>query len=230
MFENKDSSPFGSFVTDIFNRRQDAKREGNEAMSYIYKILMNSLYGRFGISPLFSITEICDLERYNFLVNKAGFMRGDKINESKYMVTYWSDETEDPTGWSPPRISAVQLSAAITACARIYMYPYISRDDCYYTDTDSVVLGNPLPEEMISSTELGKFKLETMVSKGIFLAPKSYKLETPDGNITKQKGATKDSVTPEWFDSQFADPSRKILTPVESNFRINRENLLRALK
>ena len=105
------------------------------------------------------------------------------------------------------------------------MYKYISRDDCYYTDTDSVVLGSPLPEEDISSTELGKFKLETMVSKGIFLAPKSYNLETPDDYITKQKGATKDLVTPEWFDSQYADPSRKILRTVESNFRIDWEKL-----
>jgi len=37
--------------------------------------------------------------------------------------------------------SAVRISAAITASARIYMYPFISREDCYYTDTDSVILG-----------------------------------------------------------------------------------------
>lgn len=225
LFENNNSSPFGSFVTDIFNRRQEAKRDGNDAMSYIYKILMNSLYGRFGISPKYTTTEICDFEQYNHLVNKPGFMRGEKINEYKYIATYWCDDTEDPTGWRPPRISAVQLAAAITACARIYMYKYISREDCYYTDTDSVVLGSALPEEEISSTELGKFKLESLVSKGVFLAPKSYKLEIPDGYITKQKGATKDLVTPEWFDSQYADPSRKIQRPVESNFRIDKEKL-----
>ena len=40
------------------------------------------------------------------------------------------------------------------------MYPQIEREDCYYTDTDSVVLGKPLPEDVISSSVLGKFKLE----------------------------------------------------------------------
>ncbi|KAL5738545.1 hypothetical protein ACOSP7_031306 [Xanthoceras sorbifolium] len=35
------------------------------------------------------------------------------------------------------------------------MYPYISREDCYYTDIDSVVLGNPLPKEVITSSVLG---------------------------------------------------------------------------
>ncbi|KAL2941233.1 DNA polymerase [Bienertia sinuspersici] len=48
--------------------------------------------------------------------------------------------------WDPPKNSAIQIAAAITACARIYMYSYTSREDCYYTDTDFVVLGNPLPE------------------------------------------------------------------------------------
>ncbi|KAK8965941.1 hypothetical protein KSP40_PGU002982 [Platanthera guangdongensis] len=47
------------------------------------------------------------------------------------------------------------------------MYPYISREDCYYTDTDSVVLRNPLPDECISSVELGKFKQEHKLFKGL---------------------------------------------------------------
>jgi hypothetical protein len=54
------------------------------------------------------------------------------------------------------------------------MYPFLSRADSFYTDTDSVVRCSPLPEELISSTELGKFKLEYRVREGIFLAPKSY--------------------------------------------------------
>lgn len=50
-----------------------------------------------------------------------------------------------------PNNSAVQISAAITANARIHMYPYISREDCYYTDTDSVFLKNPLTDVMKKS-------------------------------------------------------------------------------
>lgn len=55
------------------------------------------------------------------------------------------------------------------------------------TDTYSAVLGLPIPED---STELGKLKLEHIVKKGIFLAPKSYTLFIEDaGHIMKQKGA-----------------------------------------
>lgn len=69
--------------------------------------------------------------------------------------------------------AAVQISAAITAGARIHMYPYISRSDCYYTDTDSVVLSQQLPNEVVGSS-LGQFKLEHKVKEGFFRAPKSY--------------------------------------------------------
>ena len=223
MFENLNSSPFGSFVSTIFERRQEAKRRGNDAMSYVYKILMNSLYGRFGINPKCAITEICDLDRYNFLIKNTDITFADKLNEHNYIVNYWDnpDHASDPE-WSPPRISAVQLAAAVTACARIHMYPYISREDCYYTDTDSVVLGSPLPEGEISSSVLGKFKLEHNVIKGIFLAPKSYSLITQDGkSIIKHKGLAKSLVDEEWFESQYYDLSRTTLTTVESNFIID---------
>jgi len=227
LFEKMNSSPFGSFVSTIFEKRQDAKRTGNDAMSYIYKILMNSLYGRFGINPKCTITEVCDLDRYNHLTKKSDFILADKLSEHYYIVTYWSNTGQvSDSDWSPPRISAVQLAAAVTACARIHMYPYISRPDCYYTDTDSVVLGSPLPEDEISSTVLGMFKLENIVTKGIFLAPKSYSLLTQEGErIIKHKGLAKSLVNEEWFESQYADIFRTMLTPVKSNFRIDWEKM-----
>jgi hypothetical protein len=115
----------------------------------------------------------------------------------------------DDSDWKPPRISAVQMAAAITACSRIHMYKYISRPDCYYTDTDSAILGSPLPGDEISSFELGKVKMEYFVKIGIFLAPKSYLLKTLDyGDIIKHKGAAKDLVDAEWFESQFENMSR----------------------
>ncbi|GKV53287.1 hypothetical protein SLEP1_g59819 [Rubroshorea leprosula] len=147
LFENKNSTPFGGFVSTLFEKRQEAKKTGNEALSYVYKILMNSLYGRFGINPNCTFTEVCDVNRYNILTKTTDFIFADKLSEHYYIVSYHSYiYAEEESEWKPPRISAVQLAAAVTACARIHMYPYISRPDCYYTDTDSVVLGNPLPE------------------------------------------------------------------------------------
>jgi DNA polymerase elongation subunit (family B) len=59
----------------------------------------------------------------------------------------------------------------------------------YYSDTDSIYIDRPLSEELISSTILGKMKLEYVLTEAIFLAPKMYYLETEDGKVIyKVKG------------------------------------------
>lgn len=225
LFE-KMESPFSHFVTSLFESRSEAKKSGNEALSYVYKILMNSLYGRFGINPKSTITEVCDKDRYNELIRHTDFIFGDMLSENNYIVSYHSNTNNDSDHWNPPRNSAVQLAAAITASARIYMHPYISREDSYYTDTDSVVLGQPLPEEEVSSSVLGQFKLEDRIKKGIFLAPKAYCYSRIDGSdVLKFKGPAKHLVKPEWFVSQYTDLSRKELVEVSSNFRIDWHSL-----
>ena len=225
LFERMES-PFKNFVSTLFESRLEARKSGNEAMAYVYKILMNSLYGRFGINPKSTITEVCDEDRYKHLIRHSELIFGDMLSENYYIVAYHSNTETASDYWNPPKNSAVQLAAAITASARIYMHPYISREDCYYTDTDSVVLGLPLPKEVVSSSVLGKFKLEDRIMKGYFLAPKCYFYTAIDStNVLKYKGPAKSQVYPEWFESQFADPSRTELVPVVANFRIDWQSL-----
>ena len=218
-------SPFESVISSLYELRKQAKIDGAEAMSFIYKLCMNSLYGRFGMDPESQVTEICSFSQE--LLVKSGFRSADKLDDDVYLVNYTSNiRSLSDEEWRPPRNLAIQISAAITAYARLEMYPFISRDDCFYTDTDSGVLGSPLPEDCISSSELGKFKLEHKVRKGIFLAPKSYSLEVEDDrHIIKQKGPSKNLVTSEWFKRQFADLSRTEDIPTSANFRIDWSNL-----
>ena len=59
----------------------------------------------------------------------------------------------------------------------------------YYTDTDSAYTDSELDDDLISSTVLGKLKLENISDKAIFLAPKVYCLNTENnGLIYKVKG------------------------------------------
>ena len=220
LFEEK-SSPFDGFVSSLFAKRLEAKKAGDEAMSFTYKILMNTLYGRLGINPESTNTEVCDRARYDYLVQHSNLILGDKLSEHYYIVSY-KINTEDDHKWNPPRISAVHIAAAVTACSRMHMYKYISRPDCYYTDTDSAVLGSPLPEDEISSTELGKLKIEHFVKQGIFLAPKTYSLKTEEsGEVVKHKGPAKNLVDVKWFESQLQDLSRTEDLIVKSHFRID---------
>nr|QVJ98103.1 hypothetical protein [Apium graveolens] len=224
----KTESPFKTFVNDLYNSRLKAKKDGNEGMSYVYKILMNSLYGRFGINPKMTITEICDQDCYNQLVRKDTFINGDKLNEDTYVANLNKDLSTD--SWDPPKNAAVQLAAAITACARIHMYPYIAREDCYYTDTDSIVLGNPLSDDMVSSSVLGKLKLEDQIAWGLFLAPKTYCYTTIDGkDLLKHKGAAKHFVDIDWYENQYANRKNEKSVPYSTPFGVD-WNQLRIFK
>jgi len=70
----------------------------------------------------------------------------------------------------------------------MFLYKNISGVKVYYSDTDSVVTNVPLPDWMVG-TELGQVKLEYVVKKAVFLAPKVYALVTEDGQeIIKVKG------------------------------------------
>ncbi|KAJ8746889.1 hypothetical protein K2173_010161 (mitochondrion) [Erythroxylum novogranatense] len=224
LFEKKES-PFREFVSSLYENRLVAKQSGNEALAYVYKILMNSLYGRFGINPKSTITEICDEDRYKSMFKKLIF--AEQLSENIYLIIYHTNTGKDTDYWEPPTNSAVQLAVAITASARMYMYPYTSREDCYYTDTDSVVLGQPLPKDVISSSVLGKFKLEDKIKMGYFIAPKSYYYQSEEGiDISKFKGPAKKLVTPEWFVSQYADPKLTKQVRMEFNFQIDWKKLM----
>jgi len=102
------------------------------------------------------------------------------------------------------------------------MHPYINRSDSYYTDTDSVVLGSPLPEDVISADELGMFKsVYNQVKVGIFLAPKSYclKVVLQDDKIEDVFVHKGTHVNKDWFEEQYRNPSitKKVL--IRNNFR-----------
>jgi hypothetical protein len=64
----------------------------------------------------------------------------------------------------------------------------------YYSDTDSVAVDKPLPGFMIGEA-LGQFKLEYIIERAVFLAPKVYGLITTDGDeIIKIKGINNEIV------------------------------------
>lgn len=158
-----------------------------------------------------------------------GFIESSRIDEDVYLLFYRTKSTADliDDSGKRPANSAVQISAAITAYARIHMYQYISRDDCYYTDTDSIVVEKILPDDDISSTELGKFKIEHYIKRGVFLAPKSYMLETDqDKTIIKHKGITKPFATKQWFINQLNDPALTQIVESKNLFHKNWNKLL----
>ena len=78
-------------------------------------------------------------------------------------------------------LTSIPIAAAITAGARAYMSYFKNMEGytLYYSDTDSVVLDKPLPDEYVGD-ELGQFKLEHIFDEAVYLAPKMYGAKTND--------------------------------------------------
>lgn len=94
----------------------------------------------------------------------------------------------------------IAIASAITAYARIFMSQFKNNPNynLYYSDTDSIVIDTQLPNEFVGNA-LGQLKLEYIIKKAVFLAPKVYGLITVNENgdnieIIKAKGLTKDSI------------------------------------
>ena len=95
---------------------------------------------------------------------------------------------------------SISTAAATLAYARIHMakimlYILSKGGKLYYTDTDSIVTDLKLPEFMVDSKEIGKLKLEHIITEGYFIADKTYAFKTTNGLIVKKaKGVDSSSL------------------------------------
>nr|AWX52929.1 hypothetical protein [Lactarius sp. (in: basidiomycete fungi)] len=165
-------------------------------LNLIAKLLLNSLYGRFGMIDQFP--EILIFDNKKSFNDFAKVFSEDVLNTidlgDKLLVKYISEDAKRSTmlyGNLETHNVSIAIAAAITAYARVHMSQFKNNPNfkLYYSDTDSIYIDKALPNEFISQTELGKLKLENILTKGIFLAPKTYSLLTKDDDlIYKVKG------------------------------------------
>jgi DNA polymerase elongation subunit (family B) len=160
-------------------------------MNFIAKILLNSLYGRFGMDDNFLQVNIIHKDYYPDYENKFFDYILNSVDLGDYkIVSHKLSENQIETDESTHNVS-IGIAAAITAYARIHMSQFKNNlgINLYYTDTDSIYTDSDIDESFISETALGKLKTENICNKAIFLAPKLYCLETQDGKMVyKVKG------------------------------------------
>jgi hypothetical protein len=77
----------------------------------VYKILMNSLYGRFGINPISTTGEICNEQRKDELLHLPGFSAA--LGDNKWLCHYLNSTNQKGSPFSLPRNAALQISAAV---------------------------------------------------------------------------------------------------------------------
>jgi hypothetical protein len=159
---------------------------------YIAKILLNSLYGRFGMNDNFININIIHKDYYPDFENKFIDQISEKVDLEEYIMVFYKSNEEDQN--SIHNVS-IGIAAAITAYSRIHMSQFKNNPNInlYYTDTDCIYTDSDIDSSLIDNKELGKLKLENICTKAIFLTSKVYGLITESGEfIHKTKGLVHD--------------------------------------
>ena len=176
---------FRDFVDYFYNKRLEAKTAGQTAYALFYKLILNTLYGKFGqLIYGWKVIDNCDL----------GIYRQEKVYNAKTgKVTYYRyhdgvvEESMEP---EEAFNSFPAISAHVTAYARMYLWQLImtaGRKNVLYVDTDSLFVteeGLANLRTFIDPKRLGALKVEGETDYLEISAPKVYRF----GLETKTKG------------------------------------------
>jgi hypothetical protein len=220
---------FKDFVNDLYAIKCSHPKD--HPMYLISKLLLNSLYGKFGmhIETFLTKNSIVDNSELNDWMENNNVLDILELGDNISLITYIPQNDNDLDSLFNNMTNfniSISISAAITAYARIHMSefknPNLTFFNLFYSDTDSIVIDHPLPNDMVSN-ELGKMKLEKIFKEAVFIGPKVYGGITEDSKETiKAKGyKNKDQFTHE----QIKFKTLKSLLTLSENNEINKIEL-----
>lgn len=145
---------FDSYIKRFMKMKEEATIAGNKARRSTAKLLMNSLYGKFGTTP-----------------GNSFYVVGiDEDGDLHYIETRGTNK----------KPVFVPMAASITSWARRYTVTAAILNEKYfrYSDTDSIHLVMDDDVEPVGikmdDTELGAWKMESKFEHAIFLRQKTY--------------------------------------------------------
>lgn len=178
---------FKEYVANFYAKRETAKKQGDKVSDLLYKLLLNSLYGKFGqLKREWHEVGTCDkniVETEEIFDVSSGTpvkMRFRKFGGKIFMEEHVEDVAYN---------SSIAIAAHVTAYARMLLWKYIriaGIENHYYNDTDSLYvnaagLENLKQAGVLHPTKLGYLALEKTPESAAFWGPKHYEL---DGNRT----------------------------------------------
>jgi len=179
-----DQAPlFKEYMEKLYNLRMQYPK--SHPLNKLVKLLMNSLFGRFGMNPIHEKHEFIDFKEFTKLTEKFIIKDFIDLDNDGFFTTYL-----DPDNLEEGANTSISIATAITSYARVYMSQFKNNKDynLYYTDTDSIFIDKPLPDSLLGN-DIGQFKLVNTFKEAVFLGPKIYSGITNEGNtITKIKG------------------------------------------
>jgi hypothetical protein len=162
---------FEDYVDYFYGKRLEAKDIGDAVHDFLYKIFLNSLYGKFGQrSDHWEEIDTADPARidqytvYEYQTKTSTTFRvfGGKVFEKAKAKT--EEEAVDLESYN----SFPAIAAHVTAYARMMLWEYIQvagRENVYYCDTDSLFVNDEGYQhlwfaDLLDNGVLGKLKLE----------------------------------------------------------------------
>lgn len=168
---------FKAFINSLYELRLDAKKRGDKVTDTMTKLIMNSTYGRMGISK--------DKNNLVFDVGQEEPIR--LITELTVNGTHL--RLAEKKAEMDEAFSNVAIACYVTSYARVHLHKEASKvgvTHIYYCDTDSLFSDKP----METGKELGAMKLEYKCKSACFLMPKTYANEEiyeEDGKVKALK-------------------------------------------
>lgn len=171
----QDTQTYAEFVDTFYEMRQMAKREG-DPVEYVYKIVLNSAYGKFGQDP----------SNYSDIVFE---LPGQAPEDDIEVYTPWQRKGKTDDGmsviWEREKLIQdsdrafinVATAASITGAARANLIDAIGAvlhagGTVHYCDTDSIAFeGAPT---MRLGGALGEWKIECELDRLVIAGPKLY--------------------------------------------------------
>lgn len=182
---------FTSFVERFYTLRRKFIADDNKLFEHFCKILMNSLYGKFGqkAETWIKIGEAPgEIDRVEDCY--------DTVTHKRRKLRYLLGDVFEMTGFTESRHSFPGIAAHVTAYARLYLYDLLvlcGKGNYFYCDTDSLFINTRGLENLagvMDRTEIGKLKIESVTSKLVIHGLKDYVTDTK----TVIKGIRKNAV------------------------------------
>lgn len=165
---------FTNYINYWTQEKIEAKKNNNTALYRIAKLMLNSLYGKFGLNPRVR-------SKYPYL---------DEA-DSRVRYKLYPEEIRDSI-YCPVAsfITAYSREDIITTSQAIRDYSLKTYDEDYYiySDTDSVHMIKLSDEELskiikMDDYKLGYYKKESEAVRGLYIRQKCYVEVSPDGKI-----------------------------------------------
>jgi hypothetical protein len=182
---------FSAYVDHFYGLRLTAKEEGDEVHDLMYKLFLNSLYGKTGQKNIKWLPVIEGLDPTIVGVENIYFA---DIGTSKYIKTFGgtSFEQYEEDDDIEAEHSFPAIAAHVTAHARMLLYHYLETagfEHVHYCDTDSLFVDetgykNLVDAGAIDPSKLGALKVEKVGDDLKIYGCKDYRF----GGKTKTKG------------------------------------------